>query len=65
MGKLLNLLGIDDNKQSKLDEAVFTSEELIVALQVAYTNETNESNKDELSSLIAEISRLIVSEAHK
>jgi len=65
MGKLLNLLGIDDNKQSKLDEEVFTSEELIIAFQVAYTNENNESNKDELSSLIAEISRLIVTEAHK
>ena len=65
MGKLLNLLGIDDTKQNTLDKEIFTSEQLIIALQVAYTNETNEKNKDELSSLIAEISRLIVTEAHK
>ena len=64
MGKLLNFLGIDDYKQSKLNEEVFTSEELIIALQVAYMNETSESKKDELSSLIVEISRLIVSESH-
>jgi hypothetical protein len=65
MGKLLNLLGVDDTKQSKLDEAFFTSEELIIALQVAYTNENDESKKDILSDTIAEISRLIILEANK
>lgn len=65
MGKLLTLLGVDDNKQSKLSEEVFTSEELLLALNVAYQNEAEEEKKDAIADMIAEVSKVVIAESHK
>lgn len=65
MGKLLTLLGVDDNKQSKLSEEVFTSEELLLAFNIAYQNETEEEKKDAIADMIAEVSRIVITESHK
>lgn len=65
MGKLLTLLGIDDKKQSGLSEEVFTSEELLLALNIGYQNETDENKKDAIADLIAELSKVVIAEGHK
>lgn len=65
MGKLLTLLGIDDKKQSGLSEEVFTSEELLLVLNIAYQEETDENKKDAIADIIAEVSKIVIAESHK
>jgi hypothetical protein len=58
MGQLLTLLGIDDEKQSKLPNDIFQAEKLIIGMQKIYEEVDNESKKDKLATAISEMVRI-------
>jgi hypothetical protein len=60
MGKLLTILGVSEDKQSKLPESVFKAEMVINGLQSVYANAPESAKKDQLSVVIAETVKVLM-----
>lgn len=60
MGKLLTILGVSEDKQSKLPESVFKAEMVINGLQSVYAKAPESAKKDQLAVVIAETVKVLM-----
>jgi hypothetical protein len=63
MGKLLSVLGIPEEKQSKLPEVIFKGEKVVDALQRVYAKAPESPKKEILAKTISESVRLLLIQA--
>lgn len=60
MGKLLTILGVSEEVQSKLPESVFKAEKMVDLLQSTYANAPESGKKDQLAMAISESVRILM-----
>lgn len=64
MGKLLTILGINEEQQKKLPSDVFKAEKLIDALQNVYAESPESMKKNQLASAISESVRILMAKVN-